>query len=205
MPGSRKFIVDHAIAQRLADLAGIEHDLTIVMRTCDLFLRSPSVGAEDALVGSNAIAAFAIITYFRTLSSGVRGGVTSAQIDSLPRSLREAHLRLRNVRDRYLAHSVNQQEANIVTVSLNDDGPTISSVGTEHSRPATFSNSDVILLRSLAEAVKSIVDRERSRELDSVWDFVAGLTNSERESVLREYMAPGLYWDWNRTRRRLGQ
>jgi hypothetical protein len=203
MTPPRKFLVDHPVAQRLADLAGIEHDLEIVARTCDLFLGSPSVGSQEALVRSNAIAAFAIINYFRTLANGVRSGVSKEQIDQLPEKLQNTHARLKNVRDHYLAHSINRQESNIVEVSLKEDG-TIASLCTTHSRPATFSVDDMTLLKTLAEAVKKIIKDEYNKEFDRVWDFVESLDENERKTAFREYKAPGVFWDWHQTRRRLG-
>jgi hypothetical protein len=204
MTDPRKFLVEHPIAQRLADLAGIEHDLTIVMRTCDLFLGSPSVGSEEAVVRSNAIGAFAIITYFRTLANGVRGGVTAAQLEILPQSLKESHAQLKNVRDHYLAHSINRQEINVVEICFKEDGKSIDSLGTNHSRPATFSNSEIASLKSLAESVQQIISAEYSQELDKVWDFIEGLSEGERSAVLREHKTAGIYWDWHQKRRKLG-
>lgn len=92
-------VIKHREAQRLADLAGVLGDLTLTMRTCDLFLGSPNVGSDEAILRSKALASFAIITYFRTVAQNCRTGVTSEQISRLAPHQQAAHQKFKAIRD----------------------------------------------------------------------------------------------------------
>lgn len=204
MTENRTFHLEHPIAQRLADLAGISNDLRLVVRSADLCLSTPTVGSEAAIIGSKGIASFALITYFRTLGTGVRSGISIDQVRKLPPNLLVTHNRLKEVRDGYVAHSLNSLERNVVEVTIANDGIGIESLGTSHSRPGTFSSDDMLALKTLAEALTSIVDEESDTEFDRVWDFIESMPAHERSKVLS---APNRYAATTnnmRNRRKLG-
>jgi hypothetical protein len=184
MTDSSKFRLEHPIAQRLADLAGVEHDLKLSIRACERFLSGPTVGSEDAILTSRSLATFAIITYCRTISSGVRSGISESCVAALPQRLREAHETFKNIRDKFVAHSVNHFEENSVQIGLDHSGSKVATVGTLHSRTATFSIEQISDLKSLAEALLEMVNSEYDAECDRVWDFLAPMQPAELQSVL---------------------
>lgn len=184
MTDSLKFQVEHPVAQRLADLSGIANDLRLAIRAADVFLSSPTVGSEAAIIGSKSLASFAIITYFRTLATGARTGVNLGQIEKLPPALQRTHYRLKSIRDGYIAHSVNSLERNIVEVELSREGAAIKTLSTTHSRPGTFSREDVLALKELAEALHELVDQESDAEFDQVWEFLEAMPSQERSEIL---------------------
>lgn len=187
MTDSSKLRLEHPVAQRLADLAGVRHDLELAIRACDRFLSSPTVGSEDAVLVSRSLATFAIITYCRTISSGVRSGISEVNLAELPPHHREAHDTFKHTRDKFVAHSVNHFEENAVEIGLDqpESGtPKVATVGTSHTRLATFSKEQIAELQALAEALLAITESEYDSELDRVWDFLDSLPPSTLQSTL---------------------
>jgi hypothetical protein len=202
MTNSRNLVVEHPNAQRLADIAGIINDLRLTIRACDLFLKYPQIGSEEIILGSKAVASFAILTYFRTLANGVRTGITKDQVSRLSNEHAATHHRLKNVRDHYIAHSINNQEENAVEITFKEDGSSIETLGTSHTRPATFNIADIISLRSLTEYLMKIIEEEWDSEFDRVWDFVESLTEEERKAVLHTPKMSRTLSDLHRKRRK---
>lgn len=199
-----RYQVDHPEAQRLADVAGIKQDLKEVVKSAELFLSSPNDGSETAILTSNAIATFAIVTYFRTLASAVRSGVSIDQIRRLPAELQRVHERMKSIRDHYLAHSINNQEENAVEVTFDTNGMSIKTLGTSHSRPATFSYSEISSLKKLAKNLISILEEEYRCELDRVWEFVESLPESDRDLYVVNKNPVAYSEHWRKKRRKLG-
>jgi hypothetical protein len=176
-------LLEHPIAQRLADLAGIKHDLELVVRACDLFASQSQIGSDEAILQAKAVGTFCIINYFRTLPNSFRSGIPRKMIDDLPPILRNLHDDLKETRDYYVAHSINMQELNRVTVSLNADG-TLNTIGTSHQRPANFSYQQIRDLRELASTLGELIDGEWDVEFGKVWDFLENLSRAGRQEVL---------------------
>ncbi|MBJ7575479.1 hypothetical protein [Luteimonas sp. MC1828] len=198
MEESREF--EHPVAQRLADLAGVERDLELAKEACDLFLGMPHVGSREAIALSNAVGGYALVTYFRTIGSGARSGITADQVAGLTPALQKVHERLKAVRSHYVTHSVNQQEQNKVTVALNADG-SLSSLGTEHSRPATFSAEQILALKQLIEGIAPLISAEYDFEWERVWDHLESLSPEARKQALTS-VSRGKPLDWRLKQRR---
>lgn len=179
---------EHTRAQRLADLAGVLHDLELTIQACDEFLGNPTVGSVGAILVSRSIATFAIVTYCRTMAKGVRSGISQAQLDLVSPRLRQRHEHLKNVRDKFIAHSVNHFEENFVEVELekSDSGVIkLAKLGTDHSRHATFSSADLADLKELAEALLEVINEEYDAEFDLVWDYLESLTPADLQAALK--------------------
>lgn len=206
MTDSSKLQLEHPIAQRLADLAGVKYDLELVTRACDHFLANPTVGSEEAILLSRSLATFAIVTYCRTISSGVRSGVSESHLAALPERLQTSHQTFKAIRDKFVAHSANYFEENTVQVGLeySESGAVkVATVGTHHSRAATFSKEQIGDLRELANAVQAVVALEYRSEKDRIWDFLESLPLAELQSTLKtppkkSFKTP------HQTRKRLG-
>ncbi|NCT70817.1 MAG: hypothetical protein GXC75_07725 [Xanthomonadaceae bacterium] len=181
------FLFEHPVARRYADLAGIERDLELVIEACDHFLTRPSVGSEEAIVSSRAMGAYAIVTYCRTFVEGVRTTVAKDVVNSLSGELQRAHEHFREVRHKFVAHSVNFDEDNWIEVEVEvaETGEReLDSLSTNHSRWATFSPTDMSLLKRLAEEVLKAVKEESKREHVKVWEYLEGLDQGELMKVL---------------------
>src|SRR5215470_14064927 len=112
-------------AQRLADLTGIQRDLEATEKFCDRFLAEAEIffnrGSESTADKSELLDAFctaAIVRYGRSFTSGVRVGVPPEVIQSLPQEQQESHRFFLNLRDKWVAHSVNAFEEDQVVLYL---------------------------------------------------------------------------------------
>jgi hypothetical protein len=126
IPGRYDFSIPEA--QHLADLSGIDSDLEAVIRICTrcekLMAQSGKPTEDNGLAWWDDIHAISdlvfasIVRYGRTFSSGVRQGIPLEWITMLPEPLQASHSYFKALRDKYIAHSVNQLEDNQVFVML---------------------------------------------------------------------------------------
>jgi hypothetical protein len=179
----------HESARRLADLSGVEADLDLVIRACDLFACTPVLGSDDAILMSRSLGTFALVTYCRTLESRVRIGIPSRVIQGLPHDLKLAHDSLKAMRDKYVTHSVNLDEGNQVDVTLQSDASgnlRLDALGTSHSRVAGFTHEEMLSLRAVATALKAWASGEWDRERDALWDVLDAMDPNEVVAALSE-------------------
>lgn len=174
---------EHPVAQRFADLAGVKRDLELTIEACAFLLGRPALGSAEAIFLSRAVGAYAIVTYCRTITTGVRSGISEAQILALPPQLRRAHGEFKDLRDKFIAHSANSFEDNSVTVEIAQSA--VSRLGTLHSRSAGFSHEQIIALRGLAIALLEMVGDEYELERLRVWQHFEGLAPGDLSSVLK--------------------
>ena len=184
-------------AQRLADLNGIDFDLRTVSEYCDLFLSKeyPGTSREESQVMA-ALCVAAIVSYGRTISSGVRTGITLEQIEKLPEHLQEAHRYFKDFRDKFVAHSVNALEENTVKAYLvpAERGPrAVASISVQHGRVMMLSGYDMTGLRDLANALiaivatdaeienKAVLELARSLPIDTLYEAEAGPAFNPRD------------------------
>jgi hypothetical protein len=120
MPSLIHIHLDLPEAARLADLAGIESDLKTCREYIDLLLRRrpilDNLAAELAESRPLMIASF--VLYGRCFKGGARSKTEAeleAQIDGADR---EPHQRIIDIRDKFVAHSVNSLEEHRVRVWL---------------------------------------------------------------------------------------
>lgn len=106
-------------AARLASLAGIENDLCGVQEYCNLLLTKkeekpfPSTEWE-------AISSAAVVRYARCFSSGVRQRLSRSLFDDAEPNFAEGHNFFIEMRNKHVAHSVNEFEENDVLVQVSD-------------------------------------------------------------------------------------
>lgn len=173
VPGRVDFSI--AEAQWLADLHGVQEDLRATDRLCtkSLTLLRPSpqeqeqlaVWFEDTwLAGELAFAA--VIKYGRTFGSGARAGIPMAWINSLPTPYQECHRYFKDLRDKFIAHSVNAFEDNQVFAYLSPQfAPTqVSSITVDTGRFTALSTTEVGNLSQLTRALTQITALEISQE-----------------------------------------
>jgi hypothetical protein len=166
----------------MADLAGVEGDLSLCIKACDEFIAlTSSEPWRIPTITQEALAEFAIFRYCRTIATEVRSGVRADQIAALPPNLLEAHRFFKDLRDKHLAHSVNYHEQNSVhaTISLNDER-TLLKLGTQHSRTPATAYEDIKSLKELAEALGEIIETEDTTEFDATWDLLESMTPEQR-------------------------
>lgn len=180
IPGRYDFSIPEA--QLLSDLSGIDSDLEAVLRICarcekHMKEMSPPVagpGMEwlDDVQALGDLTFAAVVRYGRTLATGKREKIQADWINALPDPMRESHTYFKALRDKYIAHSVNQLEDNQVFVQLTpqfseQQEPTHITV--DRGRLVTLGLSDlrrlVILVKALRKVVANEIESETSRVL----------------------------------------
>ena len=158
-------------AEALADLFGIEYDLDESAMLCgkaiDLCQESP---VDYQLV--EAVVTAALVRYFRCLASGVRLGIQADDLLGLSEEEMGSHRYLKDLRDKYVVHSVNPFEFSYVTVTATERDGEILPITSISS-----GNHRIILTRETAEMLRTVVRKVR--------DIVGEKILVEKERVLQ--------------------
>jgi hypothetical protein len=185
-PGRYDFSIPEA--QWLSDLTGIELDLEAVINTCKRCLRlsrfigtSESPEALEYLDMIESLSDFmfaAIVRYGRTFNTGVRKNLPIEWIEGLSDDLKNAHEYFKNMRNKYIAHSVNHFEDNQVFVTLSpqfSEEQTPSHIMVEPGRLITFRTDEIEKLSDLAKNLKKVVKIEIENEKLKLLDIAKKL------------------------------
>jgi hypothetical protein len=166
--------------QKLADLTGIAADLQATENICDLVLSNSAKQPQDFML-LEALCAAAIIRYGRSFGSGVRYSVSDRIkniINALPKISQEFHEYFDDLRDRWIAHSINAFEENIVHAYLTPEerGPRgISSISVQHQRVATLDIDHIRILRALAAEIRGKIDVLIEEEKKTALEYARSL------------------------------
>jgi hypothetical protein len=145
-------------AHRLADLTGVERDLQWVIAACAELVRKDSRYAKDDLA-REALHDAALIRYGRCFKEGRRDAfqIPRSWIDELPAELRATHEEALSVRDKHIAHSVNDWEINVPVADIarvpEYGAATVRAVSVSHSRVVSLGTRGLQLLHDLAKAL----------------------------------------------------
>ena len=160
----------------LADLAGIRDDLEATDAICNLLMKGVEIkeGIIDFTM-SEALSAAAVVRYARAFISGKRSTELPKRILSvLSGELLEKHQWAIDLRNKYVAHSVNVFEDNQVVAYLmpEERGPKgISSITVQRLRLATLGSDNIADLKTLCAAlmkqVDTLMEEERIKVLEA--------------------------------------
>ena len=187
IPGRYDFSIPEA--QRLSDRTGVDVDLESVVRMCSRCIRLINETAPppennpmswwDDLQALGDLMFAAIVRYGRTFNSGVRKGIPQNWIDALPEELRTSHAYFKALRDKFIAHSVNQLEDNQVFVMLTPQFSEIqepSHITVDRGRLLGISKEDTVNLKVLAEALRSRLSIEMEAESNRLLELARGMS-----------------------------
>ena len=177
MPGLHRAVeVKIPEAEVLADLYGIEYDLSTASYLCAKAVELSSLEQRDHL-HVEALVSAAIIRYGRCFSTGARLGLTRKDIDGLDSAALEVHDYFKALRDRFVAHSVNPYENSYVTASVSErDGVRfpIESINPGYHR-LVLSGNEAQSLSLLISKVKAIVNERIESERAKLLAFIKTL------------------------------
>lgn len=148
-----------AEAEVLADLYSIRNDLQSVAEICGRIATLSTVARADHSLIDWLFSA-ALVRYFRCFSHGARLGLRRADIEGLEPEALGAHDYFKDLRDKYIAHSVNPFERTVVTAIVVDrDGvkEDVRSVGHSDHR-VLFGAQQALSLAALTERVLGVVE-----------------------------------------------
>ncbi len=162
----------------LADLAGIRDDLETTESICNLLLKEQMEIKENTVdfTMSQALSAAAIVSYARAFKTSVRAKDLTDKIKSmLPKELHENHQWAIDLRDKYVAHSVNSYEDNQVVASLfpEEHGHKgIFRITVRRSRLGALGNKNVTDLKTLCttliKQIEKLMKDEQGKVLEAV-------------------------------------
>jgi hypothetical protein len=139
-------------ARLLADLSSQANDLQTTADMCDLALAEFSKGS--LVVGLlEALTIAAVVRYSRCFAKGVRAKIPSSVLEGLPVNQNTDHDFFVALRNKYIAHSVNEfEETKIVAYLVPEErGPRgVASIGVQHDRLASLGAKDFTRLKALS-------------------------------------------------------
>jgi hypothetical protein len=161
-------------SQRLADLCGALNDLNEAIRYCDLHIEiDPTEGGisiEEMLRRDhtrNALCRAAFTSYGRCFGTGVRASLDSDLVKRLPAHLQDRHAQVKNLRDKWVAHSVNSFEDVRIRIDATQTGVgdiVAQGVSMATQLVGTFVRDWMIAYRALFAAVRDLVQDDLSVE-----------------------------------------
>jgi hypothetical protein len=159
-------------ARLLADLSSQANDLQTTADMCDLALTEFSKGSS--VVGLlEALTSAAVVRYSRCFATGVRANIPNAILNGLPGDQNADHNFFIDLRNNYIAHSINAfEETEIVAYLVPEErGPRgVSSIGTQHARLVSLGAQDFNRLKALSlelhRRLSIIIEEETQKVLD---------------------------------------
>ncbi|MDQ5827865.1 MAG: hypothetical protein M3441_27345 [Chloroflexota bacterium] len=167
-PTDRVFNVSDS--RLLSELAGIEEDLQATVMICrKLEVAWTTEPVDTTLI--EALSAAAVVRYWRCFGSGVRRPLPLELLEDLRPKQRELHALVRDLRNKYVAHSVSAFEDNnvLLELSMPPDAPNIMDISVDHWRLAG-------LKADMARALGNVAERLAAKVYD--------LFTAERQRVL---------------------
>ncbi len=178
-------------AKWLSDLTGVQSDLNAVARICERvqsdagkFKFEPSVNVvammDERMLAADLVCA-AIVRFMRTHGTGVRSGIPAAWLDELPIDLVTAHSYFKNLRDKFIAHSVNPLEDNQVFAWVKGYGTSGAQVTHVNASPGRYlpGADDAALLGRLANSLLARVNQEIEAESARLLEIARRLSIDE--------------------------
>lgn len=201
-------ISDHPVritgqeTRRLADMAGVHMDLRTVTGTCAQLGRKLEREGEQRLdmLVAEAMQSHALIRYGRCFRGGVRTAffIPADWIEELPAELRQAHFDILDLRDKHIAHSVNDWELNVpvarVRVDRDTGAVTVGSVSVNQHRVVLLARESIDRLWHLAKALADRVESEMKLEQARLVEYAKAIPVEELRRRIREDPAdiPGI-------------
>ena len=184
--------LDFPEASSLADLTGIRYDLESAREFAKEFKsvmerERPNTNLIDAL--TTAI----LVRYSRSFSRDVRKPLRNEALDTLSSHQRQMHERLRDFRNKHIAHSVNAYEENqpiarYVAERVDVEG--VYAIECNHTRVVGLSSVEIDGVIELTTAMLDYVDRVLKLEKQVILAKIRAIPVQERPGRRGRYRAP---------------
>lgn len=167
-----------AEAQRLADLYGIAYDLRACHDYCEIYLQTFARILQPTNEGAHleCFSVYIFVKYGRCFKGGIRRNTEKQILATLSPEDVELHQLVIDIRDKYIAHSVNDFESHKVRVWLNPEekGRMINNVNIESHYMAGPEPQLFERLKHLIDQLLSWIDVEKKREEKRLIELVGG-------------------------------
>jgi hypothetical protein len=163
-------------AKRLADLNGIAIDLRTCRDYCERYLRvfANILQPNEESKHLECISVYVFVKYGRCFKGGVRSKTAEGIMANQSPDDRKLHQLVLDIRDKYIAHSVNDLETHKVRVWLNpeEEGRRIDNVNVESQYLAGPEPQLFERLKELIDKHLSWIDREQRKEEEELTELV---------------------------------
>lgn len=156
--------------QLLADLTGVENDLEATKAICELLMKELRESQPEWQL-IEALTAAALVRYARSFTTGVRR-IPEDVLSCLSPNLLEAHNWFKDLRHKYIAHSVNAFEENqVVAYLIPEESGTkgVSSISVQQTRLASLGSKDIKKLKEICSELRKhimpLIEAEKSKVL----------------------------------------
>jgi hypothetical protein len=178
---------------RLADMAGVHMDLRTVAATAKVLDRKRgSDSIRDNFLELEALQSHALTRYGRSFNSGVRTAfiIPPEWITNLPAELCEAHSEFLALRDKHIAHSVNDWELNVpvarVRIDRNTGEGIVHQVTVTQSRVVMLASDSLDKLWRVAKALADRVEMEMNVESKKLLEIAKQIPLEELKRRIKE-------------------
>jgi hypothetical protein len=183
-------------AYRYADLVGVERDLRWTVQATAL-LADRAKRHENDLMFLEALHDTALIRYARCFKKGLRKAfrIPRNWIDELPPALRQAHQDAIHLRDKHIAHSVNDWEINTPVAQIvrvkEYSSAAVRSVSVSRQRVIMMGTPALQVLHELAQALADRVAAVGSQIQAELLKELQGVSPRELERRAPPFAQPG--------------
>ncbi len=161
-------------ARFLADLTGIQIDLQVVIDLCRRLQKTYSIERMDSEL-QEVLTIAILVKYSRPFVTGVRSKLSVFDVPGLTDEELEQHETFIALRNKHIAHSVNEFEENKVVAYYNDEkvyDEGITSISVQHARLISLSGNDaeaiIILSQKILDYINSKIKLEKNKVLNVV-------------------------------------
>ena len=175
----------------IADLDGVMRDLDFVVKVCNLLLKLVQANSADIIM-LEALQSAAMLRYGRCFNSGIRDAfrIPEDWINRLPDELKQAHTDTLSLRNKHLAHAVNDWDNHIPLLwavrTTPQDPPQLINVYVGYSGTIGLDPLWIQRLREVALTVLAKVESEMETERRRIIKCASELPRQELERRFRE-------------------
>jgi len=173
-PGTRVVRLDTPTTRKLRDLVGATFDMKRVSELCREYIAA--IDNDSPRTVQDALWMTAIVLYARCFNGGVRQSLNTDLLDSILGQSREVHHHFIDLRDKFVAHSVNAYEQTLPYAVISTETSEVLSTGTTHLWANPMNKLGAETLERLAwafynegmrgQALLGIVAEDEARTLD---------------------------------------
>lgn len=178
-------------ALSIADMDGVMRDLDFVADACGILLEKLAARATD-LITLESLQSAAMIKYGRCFKTGVRNAFTIPKewLNELSAELKEAHEDTLTLRDKHLAHAVNDWDNHIPLLwavrDYPDAAPRLLNVFVGYNGTIGLDPKWIQHLRDVALTLRSRIGKEMDAEREKIIECASKLPIEELERRFRE-------------------
>jgi len=182
-------------ADLFASLIGVKNDLNSAKQLCVYFEGQFDANAHPPMEVVEAFSIAILIRYCRAFSSGVRCWPKEEALDTLRADQQLKHNALLELRNKHMAHSVNELEehrlqARYTLESFQSDG--FTSISAASYMLVGLGSDDIEDIKALCASLLSFVENELRIEGEKLLPIVRGMTLEQLKETIPPLTSPSI-------------